>query len=185
MQTTRIIGYCAATLATMAVVALSAGCGGGGGGGSSSGVPGGHSVGKTVSFTDNYGKTTVGVESAGTSDTIFKDLFGKPNRSENGVFVFVTLDRFDSPVLGADELLAVKGSDGKLYESSLSDGPDSGGALVDPDSVDPNHFTEAFDLPEDAATGAVLIVHEDGLDQDIGEEDATWAAGAHEVDLGL
>ena len=70
-------------------------------------------------------------------------------------------------------------------------GPDSGAAIAGFDDVDPNHFTEAFDLPKDAAKGAVLIVHERGTDRDmLGSETARpippdYADGAHDVDLGL
>jgi hypothetical protein len=60
--------------ALVAVLALAA-CGGGG---SKDGVPGGHSVNKTVNFTDRYGATTVTVASAGTTKAIFKDIYGKP-----------------------------------------------------------------------------------------------------------
>jgi hypothetical protein len=177
-------------LVGLGIAALAAGCGGGGGGSSKEGVPGGHSVNKEVSFTDRYGHETVSIASAGTTDKIFKDLAGQPYTPRDGVFVFVTLDKFQSPILGADELLELKGSDGKLYASRLSDGPDSGGAMSGFDKADPNHFTEAFDVPKDAAKGAVLIVHENGTDRsdwgsaprDVPEG---YEEGAHEVDLGL
>jgi hypothetical protein len=58
-------------------------------------------------------------------------------------------------------------------------------------NTDPNHFTEAFDLPKSAAKGAVLIVHEGGTDREsLGSETGRpvptgYEDGAHEVDLGL
>jgi hypothetical protein len=130
-------------VAALGVAVLAGGCGGssGGGGNSKEGVPGGHSVGKTVSFTDRYGRETVSIESAGTTDKIFEDFAGQPYKPRQGVFVFVTLDKFQSPILGADELLEQKGSDGKLYASRLSNGPDSGGAMSGFVETDPNHFT--------------------------------------------
>jgi hypothetical protein len=188
MRTTRLIGICA-TLALAA--ACFAGCGGGGGGGSSKeGVPKGHSVNRTVSFTDRYGKETVSIESAGTTDTIFKDLAGQPYTPREGVFVFVTLNKFESKILDAGELLELKGSDGKLYASRLTNGPESGGAMSGFVEADPNHFTEAFDVPKDAAKGAVLIVHENGTDRtEFGSSPRPvpegYDEGAHEVDLGL
>jgi hypothetical protein len=190
MRTTRLIGICPALVLALAVL-VSAGCGGSGGGGSSKeGVPGGHSVGKTVSFTDRYGRETVSIESAGTTDRIFKDLAGQPYEPREGVFVFVTLNKFQSAVLDAGELLELRGSDGRLYASRLSNGPDSGGAMSGFVETDPNHFTEAFDVPKEAAKGAVLIVHENGTDRsDWGSSPRPvpegYDEGAHEVDLGL
>jgi hypothetical protein len=186
MRKATLIGLGALVLA---VAAISAGCGGNGSG--KDGVPSGHGVHKTVSFTDHYGATTIGIESAGTSETIFKDLYGKPIESDNGTFVFVTFSKFDSPVLTAGDLLEVKGSNNLLYGSRLTNGPDSGGARSGYEDVDPNHFTEAFDLPKDAARGAVLIIHEGGTDREsLGSGAARpippdYADGAHEVDLGL
>ena len=115
-----------------------------------------------MSFDDAYGRTTITVESAGTSETVFKDLTGEPIQSKNGTFVFVTFSKFDSPILGPDSLLELKGADGMLYGPDLSNGPDSGAAMAGFGETDPNHFTEAFDLPKEAASGAVLIVHERG-----------------------
>jgi hypothetical protein len=92
--------------------------------------------------------------------------------------------------VGPGDITEVKGSDGLLYESRLSDGPDSGQATYDPSSIDPNHFTEAFDLPKNAAKGAVLIVHENGIERDAfdtggREPPPGYDEGAHIVDLGL
>jgi hypothetical protein len=124
-------------------------------------------VGKTVNFSDRYGgNTAITIKSAGTSDTIFNDLVGKPIESKNGTYVFVTFSHFQSRTLSPHDELEVKGSDGLLYPTDLSDGPDSGAALAGFGNSDPNHFTEAFDLPTNAADGAVLIVHEDGTDRD-------------------
>jgi hypothetical protein len=149
-------------------------------------------VNKTVTFTDNYGPTTITVASAGTSDSIFKDLYGKPIPAKLGTFVYVTFSHFTQPQqLGPNDVLVVRGGDGKLYQSSLSDGPDSGAQYSDT-PPDPNHFTEAFDLPKSATGGAVLIVHENGTDLESMGSDAPgqdppsdFADGAHEVDLGL
>jgi hypothetical protein len=180
-----------AVLPALALAALAASCGGGGG--SSSGVPKGHSVNKTVSFSDRYGQVEISVESAGTSDSVFKGFDGTPDKSRNGTFVFVTFNKFkiNANYFTPGDLIEVKGSDGLLYLSRLSDGPDSGAATFDSSSVDPNHFTEAFDLPTSAAKGAVLIVHENGFDASDASDlqgyspEPGWEEGAHTVDLGL
>jgi hypothetical protein len=177
-----------ATVLALALAALAASCGGSGG--ASNGVPKGHGVNKEVSFTDRYGKVAITVASAGTSDAIFKGFDGQPDKSKNGVFVFVTFDKFAVNLVGPADMTELKGSDGLLYESTLSDGPDSGQATFDPKSVDPNHFTEAFDLPKNAAKGAVLIVHENGTERDAFEIGGRtpppgYEEGAHTVDLGL
>ena len=122
-----------------------------------------------------------------------RGLDGTPDTPRKGEFVFVTLDKFESPILTPGDVLEVKGSDGLLYSSSSSNGPDSGMALWDSSAIDPNHFTEAFDLPKNAAKGAVLIVHENGTERDALDESSLvgrrppygYDEGAHEVDLGL
>jgi hypothetical protein len=182
-------GRCVVALALAGVLG---GCGGGGSGGTSKdGVPAGRSVNRTVSFRDHYGQVTVTVASAGVSETVFKEIDGTPDRARRGAFVFVTFSRFQLPAVeSVDEMLELKGGDGNLYTSRLSDGPDSGGALVG--DVDPNHFTEAFDLPKGATKGAVLIVHANGNGRDAEQSDLIvrrpppgYEVGAHVIDLGL
>jgi hypothetical protein len=174
-------------LSLVGLAVAAAGCGGG----SSGFVPKGHSVNKTVSFVESYtGRTTVTVESAGTADSL-SSLSSKPDGGKT--FLFVTLSKFESKLLGPDDLLEVKASDGKLYSSAFSNGPDSGAALVDKDAIDPNHFSEVFEVPKGATKGAVLIVHERGIDRDPLDESyhvgrtppEGYEQGAHKVDLGL
>jgi hypothetical protein len=191
MHTRRLIRLGSA-LTLMLAVAVMSGCGGGGS--LSSGAAKGHHVDKTVSFSDRYGNTTIKVVSAGSSKTVFEDFEGEPYRAQ-GTFVVVDLE-FDSPILDSSDLLEVRGSDGLLYGWRYSNGPESGGYVggIREEGVDEHHFTVAFDLPESAAKGAVLIIREGGTDRGEyvygssgkgREPQPGYEEGAHEIGLGL
>ncbi len=136
-------------------------------------------------------RSTVTVDSAGTSDTFVNNVDGSTEKAQLGTFVFVTFSKFDDRYLDPDQMLEVKGSDGLLYDSTLATGPDLGGAPANGHDG-PNHFTEGFDLPKNAAKGAVLIVHANGIDRDADgshspgrEPPPGYDNGAYAVDLGL
>ena len=146
-----------------------------------------HAVNQTVSFQESAGTTTITVVSARVSNTSpWMGLSGEPITAD-GIFVIVSLT-FDSPWT-ASQLLEVKGGDGKLYGPRYSDNPQT---LRGAAKKDPNHFTEVFDLPREAANGAVLEIHIGrNYDRDPLGEPPTFGRtpprgyAAQEVDLGL
>ena len=134
-----------------AAILIVAACGGAPGQGGDSSA---HAVNQTVSFQESAGTTTITVVSARVSNTSpWMGLSGEPITAD-GIFVIVSLT-FDSPWT-ASQLLEVKGGDGKLYGPRYSDNPQT---LRGAAKKDPNHFTEVFDLPREAANGAVLEIH--------------------------
>jgi hypothetical protein len=169
------------------MAALVSGCSGDGGDSGDSGgtEPGSHAVNETVSFQDGLGTTKVTVVSARTSHTAFEGLDGQPEAA-SGIFVIVKLTLSGSTPYTPDELLEVKGGDGKLYGFLYTDDP-LGGLATSTEDV---HLTEAFDVPLGASEGAVLEIHEGGTGrEDIAQVGRTppvdYAQGAHEVALGL
>jgi alpha-tubulin suppressor-like RCC1 family protein len=170
-----------------AAIVILAACGGASGGTSGqSGDSSAHAINKTVSFQDSAGTTTITVMSARVSDTgPWLNLSGEPVKAD-GVFVIVGFT-FDSPWT-ASQLLEVKGGDGKLYGPKYSDNPQT---LRGAAKKDPNHFTEVFDIPREAANGAVLEIHIGQNYRDpLGEPPTVGRTvprgyAAQEVDLGL
>jgi hypothetical protein len=140
------------------VVALSAlaGCGSGSSGNSGDG----HAVNASVTFDDVAGRTVVNVNTAGTarkSPKSFRIIPGDEDlvASQKGIFVVVNL-HFES-ALPSDTVLELMGGDKKLYGWTYTNEP---GARPAPDKSDPHRFTIIFDVPPEAAHGALLLVHE-------------------------